>query len=998
MIALGAKAHATDRGKSLSHLIQYGKSYCHIKVTLSNSGIDPYRSDVFGKSITVERRILRAGGGAYIIRGEFGKVSDRKSDLNSILDHFNIHVDNTLTWLTQDAAKEFLMNVKESDLYHFFAKGADIVQTEETYSDIALKLVQCSDRISKIRESLMDLKQRRTLQRSTCNELKQAAQAAQQHEDSVLEIEWSQIADLEKRYLEIQQAAEQEDQKVTDAQQKMKEKQEEVALILQEMEETEREADATPNVANDIEGLQTKLKERKLEIRSVSGEIRHLQSDLKQLDSNVETIQIELRKVEHLLSLPAQQQRASKEGELKEMEINVLHLKQKQDDLQQTLNREKSRMNGLQPEMHQLMSRKQDLESSVMEQERRIKDLESLRVNRVNLWGNNMARIIQTIEETQWEGIRPIGPFGLYVQPKPSCRHWLPVLRILIGKSMADFIVETHHDRKKLSDILKNFKQFRSNVLVVRNPNQAIDLRNELPPSIYLNVLSTLDINHVAVKKALVTNSRIEQLILFESRNAAEQEVKQFKGAPPNVRGMYLPDGYQLGLRGGSRSMIAPQRWNRPCPFGEEDVGDQISKCNEAIQQGRSGLSKVVEDTRRVRLELQNGQQVIQTTSQELRQIEKNLSQLSNRIRYRKDELAEEAPVEISSFEAALRQSEEERQVLRSQISGLEETLLRLQNEHQSIEVAKREIEQRSLSSAQMKKQIAARLRELNASKQRIEQHVSHYESKGLEYARNAMQHRQNALEQLDAVNRAIKEMPVPRPAQIRTKRELELEMHRLQSIVDETRKKYGSLTMEQAVLDYQLAKDAYDGAKHESLVLQELMHELRKSLSDRSQALNRIVNYISEVACISFRRRMAKRNFHAELIFDHQEKKLQVHAQMEGSGADRSMRTYSGGEKSFTTVCLLLALWDAIPSPIRCLDEFDVYMDEVNRVIAMKELIDAAVKSEQQYVFITPLRLECVPFVHPAVILAVYQNVCRANLVSIHNVPVQLQENTMWH
>ncbi len=79
-------------------------------------------------------------------------------------------------------------------------------------------------------------------------------------------------------------------------------------------------------------------------------------------------------------------------------------------------------------------------------------------------------------------------------------------------------------------------------------------------------------------------------------------------------------------------------------------------------------------------------------------------------------------------------------------------------------------------------------------------------------------------------------------------------------------------------------------------------------------------------------------------------------------SDAGRGTKTLSGGEKSFSTICMLLSIWDAMGSPIRCLDEFDVFMDNVNRSTSMQMMVKAARQATgRQFVLITPQSMDSV-------------------------------------
>ena len=67
--------------------------------------------------------------------------------------------------------------------------------------------------------------------------------------------------------------------------------------------------------------------------------------------------------------------------------------------------------------------------------------------------------------------------------------------------------------------------------------------------------------------------------------------------------------------------------------------------------------------------------------------------------------------------------------------------------------------------------------------------------------------------------------------------------------------------------------------------------------------------------------------------------------------------KTLSGGERSFTTLSLLLALGNVSDVPFAVFDEIDVFMDEVNRQVTLQALVDVAKEKadSRQYCILTP-------------------------------------------
>uniref|UniRef100_A0A673N468 Structural maintenance of chromosomes protein 6 n=1 Tax=Sinocyclocheilus rhinocerous TaxID=307959 RepID=A0A673N468_9TELE len=199
IVALGGKAHTTNRGSSLKVFVKEGESSADVSITLRNRGRDAYKPEVFGQSINIDLRISSEGMRTYKLKSKTGHlVSSKKEELISILDHFNIQVDNPVSILTQEMSKHFLHSKGEGDKYKFFMKATQLDQMKEDYSYIMKTKSMTQNAVEKHRETLQELKRKYHEKEERYKNLASLNEMQQKLDELKSQMAWSLVAEVEQ--------------------------------------------------------------------------------------------------------------------------------------------------------------------------------------------------------------------------------------------------------------------------------------------------------------------------------------------------------------------------------------------------------------------------------------------------------------------------------------------------------------------------------------------------------------------------------------------------------------------------------------------------------------------------------------------------------------------------------------------------------------------------------------------------------------------------------
>jgi len=322
-----------------------------------------------------------------------------------------------------------------------------------------------------------------------------------------------------------------------------------------------------------------------------------------------------------------------------------------------------------------------------------------------------------------------------------------------------------------------------------------------------------------------------------------------------------------------------------------------------------------------------------------------------------------------------MRMLEEELEVARRKITELEAkvsvTKIAVDNAVSSLKNAETDMssaEERVRTVTEQLNPFQESLAHVHSDLQRAGDNVSYYNKKMKEYEQKVAEIKQRRDTAETVVAEAVSKATQISPEKIETRRTAEnisSEIQQVQVQIEAERNQHGD--------PEQLREDLYNRkvrcleVSDDLRLLLSFLQRLSEMMKMRTAWFEEMRQHISNMLRSYFARCVAvQKNLTGRLHISHDDQTVEpVIERTDDTAMDQhrsTLRGLSGGERSFVMTCFILSLWHLIESPFCCLDEFDVYMDHINRQHCLDMLLRVSASQNtnlsRQFIILSPLSL----------------------------------------
>ncbi|XP_055569009.1 structural maintenance of chromosomes protein 6 [Falco cherrug] len=967
IVGLGGKATTTNRGSSLKVFVRDGETSADISIKLRNQGRDAFKPEVYGDSIIVNQHINLDGNRSYKLKSKSGTlISSKKEELVAILDHFNIQVDNPVSVLTQEMSKHFLQSKNEGDKYKFFMKATQMEQMKEDYSSIMKTKENACIQIEQGVEHLQELKRLYCEKKERYKNIGFVNDMRNSLEDLKHKMAWAVVSEMEKEIEPIKESIRAEEgntekfvQKLEECRIKVNEAEEKYKTIQDKLITVSEEAQVLHpqciSLKADVQAKRKAVNETEVLYNRFKTELKRLGKDDEQLCKRIE----ELKSSANQFSEPEKLERQRKITHLRE-QLKAFHdeetmIGQQMDQFQQAIYKCKE-------ECARVKREGCDVKQALDAKQKQLRELNDSKTNTLKRYGPHMPAFLEVVEAAYRQGRfkhKPVGPIGAFIHPKDA--ELTLAIESCLKTLVQAFCCDSHSDERNLQLLMSKYypRGFRPQIIVNKFQNEVYDVRQrgthhpEFP-----TVLSALEIDNAVVANCLIDVRGIEKILLIKSSSKA-REVMQFNRPPKNCREAFTAEGdHVFEKRYYSSNYVRPR-------FLSQDVEAEISHLEKEIENKKAQLTA--------------SQQRLYSIEDEIRQNEDHLhghrrhqKELQKKIRKTNAEIADlENVQEYHSMDIHILKDEakENKSKMESVKKDMQQQSRKMEELKNTLQVAEKKLEEMREKINQVE-EIAGPIKdELNQADSELENSkrcLQHYEDKQKEHLVCIKRHK----ELLAAKEKELEEK-VAQARQIcserievnRTVKSLDVEMIRLRERINLESARHGN--REEIIKQFHDAKERYEDTNLKVKNLKKFIRLLEEIMTQRFKIYRQFLRLLSLRCKLYFDRLLRIRACYGKILFDHKNETLSITIQPreEDKASLNDVRSLSGGERSFSTVCFILSLWSITESPFRCLDEFDVYMDMVNRRIAMDMILKVADSQQhRQFILLTPQNMSSVP------------------------------------
>ncbi|VVD02499.1 unnamed protein product [Leptidea sinapis] len=548
VVGLGGRASATNRGNNLHSFIKKGANSATVEIKIRNSSPRAYKHDVYGDYITIVRNITASGGSSYKVKSASGEVISTKfEEVHSIILTHDIQVDNPISVLNQDDARSFHASDAKKK-YSLFRKATNLDQTESNYTNA---LENCKKAIAiwnRKNESCKELEKEYKKWKALHDQMQSRDEIESEKQRLQNEYYWSEIAEFEKEASTFQTQSEKQRARCQKLMEKLRSMEDNYGndnSAIESLKKTLTECNKQKRLLEqDLQEVESSLRELQLTNRNKQGKTNKLAELLAREKRKLVDLE---REIENIESGNAASQRAGLEKVARDASEAAAAARARYETQQNDMEQARAHAAMLQPQRDRAVTIASQHRDKLKHLRQQLRELESRGSDSLAVYGSKMVELCQKVQAAHRRGefsAPPKGPIGHYLKVKD--KKWGGALEHIIGGSIQMFCTNTWEDTRKLISIMGKVygSSSKPGVTCSKFLSKVHDVsRNTVRARGFTSSLDALDIADPVVANFLIDNVGMEKILLVPEHNDAMRLADTVENVPEHCSKIVTVDG-----------------------------------------------------------------------------------------------------------------------------------------------------------------------------------------------------------------------------------------------------------------------------------------------------------------------------------------------------------------------------------------------------------------------------------------------------------------------